>query len=529
MPKELRRKMKIVVTFVWLLAGFATASEAYRILCLFPFNGKSHHYMFDSLCKGLAEKGHQIDMISHFPTKSPPPNFRDIMDLNGTLMTVVNSFSVDFARSIDNGLTYSLATQFGSKVCDLMGTEQMQKFIKNPPKGQYDLIITEYFGSPCYLAFGPFLNATTIIMVSSAEYPIVNDFMGNPYSSAFYPGVLIDYAVLSNFWERLVNAWTNLVIPGLFAYYTTTQTDIARKYLGEDIPDIRELERRVPLALVNAHYTYQGVRPLTPAMKHVGGLHVKDTSEMPQDLKNWMDSAKAGVVYFTLGSLINIETLPEATIRDLYTSFAKLAPIKVLMKSADKTKLPPGMPSNMHVRSWMPQVPILKHNNTKAFITHGGLMGSMEAVHYGLPVIVMPVFADQLRNARIFVHKRIGVMVHIDNINQASMDAALDAVLNDPQYRENAKRQSALFRDRPMSPLDTAIFWVEYIIRNRPETLRSPAVDMPWWQLYLIDIYAFLIICFAVLLYVSFFCLSILYKWICGSVSNPDSVKKKVN
>ena len=50
------------------------------------------------------------------------------------------------------------------------------------------------------------------------------------------------------------------------------------------------------------------------------------------------------------------------------------------------------------------------------------------------------------------------------------------------------------FRDLPINPLDTAIFWVEYIARHGKNALRSPLVDMPWWQTTLLDVYGFIIL-----------------------------------
>lgn len=36
------------------------------------------------------------------------------------------------------------------------------------------------------------------------------------------------------------------------------------------------------------------------------------------------------------------------------------------------------------------------HPNVKAFITHGGLLGSSEAAHCGVPTIVTPMYGDQV-------------------------------------------------------------------------------------------------------------------------------------
>ncbi len=39
---------------------------------------------------------------------------------------------------------------------------------------------------------------------------------------------------------------------------------------------------------------------------------------------------------------------------------------------------------------------LLGHNNTKLFITHGGLMSTEEAIYHGVPIVVMPGFRDQV-------------------------------------------------------------------------------------------------------------------------------------
>lgn len=73
--------------------------------------------------------------------------------------------------------------------------------------------------------------------------------------------------------------------------------------------------------------------------------------------------ASHGVVYFSLGSLMNIETLPTETILQIYSSLAKISPVKVLLKSANATKLPPGLPNNVLTLPWIPQVAVLSKRN----------------------------------------------------------------------------------------------------------------------------------------------------------------------
>lgn len=63
-----------------------------------------------------------------------------------------------------------------------------------------------------------------------------------------------------------------------------------------------------------------------------------------------------------------------------------------------------------------------------------------------------------------------------------------------------------------MSPMERAIFWIEYTIRNGPDVLRSPVLDYSWWQLALIDIYGFTLSIIILIITVSFIGLKLLMR-----------------
>lgn len=58
-----------------LFVSFLQICQNYRILGLFPIQGKSHIIMFERLMKELAERGHEVDVLSHFPQKKPIPRW----------------------------------------------------------------------------------------------------------------------------------------------------------------------------------------------------------------------------------------------------------------------------------------------------------------------------------------------------------------------------------------------------------------------------------------------------------------------
>ena len=90
------------------------------------------------------------------------------------------------------------------------------------------------------------------------------------------------------------------------------------------------------------------------------------------------------------------------------------------------------------------------------------------------------------------------------------------------------------FRDRPMSPLDTAVYWTEYVVRHKGAPhLKTAAVHMPWHQYLLLDVTAFILLVFAVALtivyYFTKFISQVVSKLIRGGKVAKKSAKKAKN
>lgn len=63
------------------------------------------------------------------------------------------------------------------------------------------------------------------------------------------------------------------------------------------------------------------------------------------------------------------------------------------------------------------------------------------------------------------------------------------------RYREGVKRLKQLILDEPMTGLEKAVWWTEYVIRNKgAKHLRNPAVDIPLYQYFLLDVIGFLLL-----------------------------------
>ena len=129
---------------VVLICTILSACHGYRILGVFPFNGKSHFMMFEHLMKALARKGHQVDVISTFPLKKPYPNYNDMIVLPAARQFMNNMTYDEINTLFRDSVISAVADLAGNLVCEHLNDPQIQELIQNPPKDPpYDAIIME--------------------------------------------------------------------------------------------------------------------------------------------------------------------------------------------------------------------------------------------------------------------------------------------------------------------------------------------------------------------------------------------------
>jgi len=78
------------------------------------------------------------------------------------------------------------------------------------------------------------------------------------------------------------------------------------------------------------------------------------------------------------------------------------------------------------------------------------------------------------------------------------------------RYSKNAKIVSERFKDRPMTPAESVVYWTEYVIRHKGAPhLKSHAFNLTWYQYFLLDVIAAVV---SVTL-VAFYFTRIVFKW----------------
>ena len=119
---------------------------------------------------------------------------------------------------------------------------------------------------------------------------------------------------------------------------------------------------------------------------------------------------------------------------------------KVILKLASQYWVE-AAPPNVLVVPWVPQQAVLAHNKTRLFITHCGMHGVLESIHYAVPMVGMPVFIDQGDVLKRIQEADIGVGVNKE-VSEEDLYSAILEVRDNPRYKQNIERLSAVFRDK---------------------------------------------------------------------------------
>lgn len=182
------------------------------------------------------------------------------------------------------------------------------------------------------------------------------------------------------------------------------------------------------IILVNTLAGLDDPRPLLPSVVPIGGMHIKpQPNPLPQDLKTFLDEAEDGFIFFSLGTNLRSDKLTVDKRQALLRAFSELSQ-RILWKF--ESDILPGQPPNLKIGKWLPQSDILAHPNIRMFITHCGMMSSMEAAYRGVPIVGIPFFLDQKVNAKKFVKRGLGVQLDYNTLTKETVLTAVREVLN---------------------------------------------------------------------------------------------------
>ncbi|XP_065169537.1 UDP-glycosyltransferase UGT5-like [Atheta coriaria] len=495
-----------------------------RILAMVMAPSYSHQMFYQQLWRELAIRGHDIVVVTTDPTNEVLPNFKEI-SMKESYGPAKEFMKVMLNTSIFQVVIQDKWTEMTTMMSEFqMNLPQVQELVHNKSE-HFDLLMIEHFITPA-LAFQHRFNCPMIGVVSLDALTYSHEVMGNPVHSILYPMSFFPYQEDLSFFERLVS----VVFGNAFNYLQLGAVEhldkLNRGIFGEDTPSISEILERTDMLFVNANPVFSPVRPHTPSTISIaGGMHMKPPKALPEDLKKFLDSATQGAIYFSLGSNVKSNEL-SSDLRQTIMKTLEQIPYKILWKFENDTL--PGKPANVMITKWAPQQDILRHKNIKLFITQGGLQSLEEALYSHVPLVIMPFFGDQQANALKAKSKGMARIVDRHNLNVEDFKKAILDVLENPAYKNTVTRLAKEIQDTPMTPLENAIWWTEYVLRHKgAQHLKGPRI--PAYQYYYLDVLAFIAGVFVVILILLFVIVKLTLKGLCSMMkcSRKEKLKTK--
>ncbi|XP_051539723.1 UDP-glucuronosyltransferase 2C1-like [Myxocyprinus asiaticus] len=478
-------------------------------ILVFPIDG-SHWVNMEVLVKKLHSHGHQLSVIhledSWFIQESLPYYTSITVKLKEKEIGL-DLFENAVQRILEGnrkgsmmGALVQISELIGilqvahKATCSMLTTMLENKALMTQIKeANYDLMLTDP-GTPGGVILAHYLQLPMVYNVRWMSFGECHfSIAPSPISYVPVPGSgLTDRMGLLERSRNLLHYGLNLMLERWLVI--PMYTNLLLNYFPANA-DLITMQHSAELWLVRVDFVFEFPRPSMPNLVYIGGFQCCPSKPLPAELEEFMQSSgEHGVVVMSLGTLIG--AFPKELMEAIATAFARI-PQKVVWRVTGEK--PSSLGNNTLLLQWIPQNDLLGHSKTRAFVAHGGTNGLYEAIYHGVPVLGLPLLFDQLDNIVRLQARGAARMLDVATCTSEEFLEALSDILENPAYRQNMRRLSELHRDQPQHPLDKAMFWIEFVLRNKGAThLHAEAYNMPMSSYYCLDVAA--LVLFVILL-----------------------------
>uniref|UniRef100_A0A5S6LXS6 glucuronosyltransferase n=1 Tax=Xenopus tropicalis TaxID=8364 RepID=A0A5S6LXS6_XENTR len=532
LPTTLGSNMLWIHVFLLLQLGFFSAVSSEKILA-WPADA-SHWLNLRLILEELAHKGHEVTALVHSANMLIDHNLPSAIKAEvfpvaftkETFLTLQRDFFNFWIYGIHNMSYWELyehlkvavasSLKLQRDTCD--GVLKNKELMYKLQNQKFDIVVADPV-APC-----------GELIAESLGVPFVYSFrfsMGNslerlcgqlPSPFSYVPGAMTALSDKMSFGQRLANTV-------LYAFQDLIFSLVFQKNWDNYYSEILGKQHQTPptqgaeIWLIRTYWDFEYPRPILPNFKFVGGLHCAPAKPLPEEIEKVVESSgEHGIVVFSMGSMI--KNFSDERTNIIAAALSQL-PQKVLWRYSGKK--PDALGENTITYDWIPQNDLLGHPKTKAFITHGGTNGIYEAIYHRVPIVGIPLFAEQPDNIVHMKSKGMAIMLDFNKMGTQDLLDAVNTVINNPTYKENAMRLSRIHHDQPVKPLDSAVFWIEFVMRHKgAKHLRPASHELTWYQYHCLDVIGFMFVCLLLFFYITITFLTFCYKKCCRTTKEKN-------
>ncbi|KAF5926806.1 hypothetical protein HPG69_001436, partial [Diceros bicornis minor] len=260
-------------------------------------------------------------------------------------------------------------------------------------------------------------------------------------------------------------------------------------------PTLSELMKKAEMWLSQTFWDFEFPHQLLPSFQFVEGLHCKPASGGLNkvlylgDFGNKLFLAIISMVFATLLLFYDGANLCQQEMQDFVQSSGEndivvftLGSIVINITEERASvlwrfdgKKPDTLGPNTRLCKWILQNDLLGHQDTKAFIIHGGTNSIYGVIYHGIPMLGILLLADQRDNSAHTKTKGATVRLDLNTMSSSDLLSALKIGFNDLlndilsqinflsilaslyfsfRHKENAVKLSRIHHDQPVKLLD---------------------------------------------------------------------------
>ncbi|CAJ0607832.1 unnamed protein product [Cylicocyclus nassatus] len=381
----------------------------------------------------------------------------------------------------------------------------------------FDIALHEMYDY-CVVAILEMIGIKNTIVVSALGVtPHVQTIAGFPSNPSFVPGMLTTYSDEMSFWERLDNFKLGIETRSSDADAERDIWNLVNEY-RPGFPDLSSLvKQKTGVVLLNSNEVTETPRPTANILRYIGGATLHEPKKLPVELDALLDE-RPKTVLFSLGSLAQSKDMPLRLKQEIIAAFASFPNTTFVWKYEEENdallfeKYP-----NIHTMKWVPQTDLLADQRLSLFITHAGMNSVLEAVFSGKPMVAIPLFVDQILNAKNMQSRGLGVMVDKHDLNRDTLIAALRATLfANSTYARKAASVAKYLHGRPAAARAEISHWVKLVAEEGLlDHLVMRSREMSFLTYYCIDIIAYLGVQYIIIFFLLYKALKFVYIQIC--------------
>ncbi|VDO09649.1 unnamed protein product [Haemonchus placei] len=271
---------------------------------------------------------------------------------------------------------------------------------------------------------------SSIATCSNVHIDIVSKSIGEPLVPSYVPGGMATKGDRMKFLDRLMNVVDMVMSQKFFRDLFVEELKVFRAKFGPQFRDyeilyehfkkfyglrisLQEILADASFVFTNSNPYLDYPRPMLHKTIPLGGVAVRIDPKKNVLTKKWDSilNERNTTVFVSFGSVAKSIYMPDEYKRNLLEVFESMPETTFIWKYEEEGSKLAAHLKNVHLTTWAPQNALLADPRLTAFITHGGMGSITELAHFGKPAILMPIFADQTRNANMFAKHGTGIVL----------------------------------------------------------------------------------------------------------------------